>query len=722
MAYDPIAALINWVAGLLQQLLTKLWEGIEWILQWVVEMLSDLMSVVWDMLKGIFGAIQEALVSFFATVETVLKEIVESVWEFLKGAWQALEDATIGVLDTISNFVSDLWAKLGVFIDEILDTVKGWVSTAVDWVKTVVEAGIQAVEAFAERAGNILVKFVQPLLDSVNKALREAMATISAAWEQLVIGARAIIEEVNQRLVGLKEAFKDAALEIVAKVGEVGDDMIAPLRDAITEFVEAYIPKDDPAAVQRATVALEGIHTDPGSMHKYRAWWAGEWKSLADAGPLRKTIFFGMIFLATILPTLMGISQTLTQITLQEYAKEFPYQILSPGDASAAYRRELITKGEAIEQIRKAGFSEQKAEDVVELTSTVPAQPDLIHMFWREIINDNMLDKALRQHGLDEPWRKHLKEAAKIIPPLPDLIHMGVRDVWNPAAVEAGKLFELFPEELGEWAEKQGLSQEWARKYWAAHWVLPSPLQGFEMLHRGEIGDTELDVLLQALDLAPGWREPLKAIAYHPFTRVDVRRMHRLGVLGEKEVTKAYTDLGYDETKALALTEFTLAINEPKGIEDDAELGALSRTAILGFYEDGLLVRDRANTLLISAGHTPEAASLYLDSVDSTEERKDRKIETDLVIELAEAGTLGWDEAQDKLRGLGLETKEVERAITRLLRAQQRMTKIPSKADADGLLTAGLINDGEYLDVLSRNGYAPRWAKLFLQKVRAKDA
>ncbi|GAH79863.1 unnamed protein product, partial [marine sediment metagenome] len=75
------------------------------------------------------------------------------------------------------------------------------------------------------------------------------------------------------------------------------------------------------------------------------------------------------------------------------------------------------------------------------------------------------------------------------------------------------------------WAGKKGLSKEWSERYWAAHWNLPSPQQGFEMLHRGVINVSELNMLLRALDVMPFWRDKLTAIAFRRLTRVDIRRM-----------------------------------------------------------------------------------------------------------------------------------------------------------------------------------------------------
>lgn len=711
---------IIWLTNLLANIVTTIGDFLVQLWTWVVDMLDALINGLWDLLSGIFVVIQEGLASLFTAIEETLVGIVNQVADFLAQAWETIYEATIGVLDTIQTFATQLASKLETFVGNIIDTVSGFIEGAVDWVQSVVTAGLEAVADVAVLAAQKLTEFAAPLLDWVQGALVNISTLINAAWEALVFGTQAIIDAIGEKLVGLRDAFADAATEVVESITGLAEEQLGPIRQTITEFVEAYLPKDDPAITQRALSAIDGLHTDPSSMRAYRAYWEGEARRLGEAGPLRKGIYLTAFFLLSLIPLVMGISNVLSQTVIQEYSKEFPFQILSPGDASAAWRRGLITQGEAVGEIRRAGFDERKAEFIAKLTSNVPGEPALLRMWWRRIIDDVDLEKALRHQGLDDPWPVRIMEAARVLPPIQDLIQMAVRDVWNPAAVQLGGLEEIFPEQLAVEADKQGLSEDWALKYWAAHWRLPSIQQAFEMRHRDVIGDEQLDTLLQALDVAPGWREPITAIAFNPYTRVDIRRMHRIGVLDEEQVLRAYRDLGYDDEKAEGLTEFTKILNEPKGVEDDAELGQLSRTAVLGFYEDGLLERPRAAELLVTAGHTPEAAQLYLDASDAGEERSERKTETALLIELAQAGSLTFDEAEDKLRGLGLETKEVERAVTKLLRARQRKTRLPSKGDADAFFAAGLLKDPEYEDLLGRIGYSPKWTAMYLQLVREK--
>ena len=112
----------------------------------------------------------------------------------------------------------------------------------------------------------------------------------------------------------------------------------------------------------------------------------------------------------------------------------------------------------------------------------------------------------------------------------------------------------------------------------------------FEMLHRRIIDEPKLRQLMAAQDIIPGWRDELIAISYRPYTRVDIRRMHDVGVLDEDEVYEAYQDIGYNDEKARTLTDFTIALNsdDPDDIEP---LDGLTRSSIIAAYKDGIIDR-----------------------------------------------------------------------------------------------------------------------------------
>jgi hypothetical protein len=111
-------------------------------------------------------------------------------------------------------------------------------------------------------------------------------------------------------------------------------------------------------------------------------------------------------------------------------------------------------------------------------------------------------------------------------------------------------------------------------------------------------------------------------MAYVPLTRVDIRRMYALGIINEKEVNKAYQDIGYNTENAARLTAFTVKITEQAKTRAEIaktkatiEKGNIWTTAqTLSFLKKGLITPDRANQELIALGYNTERINVYLTS------------------------------------------------------------------------------------------------------------
>ena len=115
------------------------------------------------------------------------------------------------------------------------------------------------------------------------------------------------------------------------------------------------------------------------------------------------------------------------------------------------------------------------------------------------------------------------------------------------------------------------------------------------MLHRGAINQDELDLLLRALDVMPFWRDKLTRIAYRRLSRVDIRRMYRVGVMTESEVYAAYVELGYNERDAKRMSDFTLK-------QVLATQSKFTSTDIVSAYSKYMITQGDAESLLRDVG------------------------------------------------------------------------------------------------------------------------
>ena len=373
-----------------------------------------------------------------------------------------------------------------------------------------------------------------------------------------------------------------------------------------------------------------------------------------------------------------------------------------------------------IQNLTLAGYDSNK---ITQLKSMIHQPLGLIEntiALRRGFISPETYQEKLRILGLAPDDVELAEKLSMQLPPIGDLIRMVVRDTFEPDVVESGKLsdgFEQFPIET---AEELGINNYWAEKYWQAHWELPSLQQGFEMLHRGEIDRTDLLALFKAADLAPGYWEPMEAISYRPFTRVDVRRMHAFGVLDDSQVLRSYLDLGYDQEKAQALTDFTIAYNESTKKVAKVKNRDLTKSDIIGMYNDGVLERDQTYDYLVDIGYSDAEATVLIEREDIQADIKERKADIQNVIDQAKIKAITYEEAQDRLASLDLTRTETNKALNSLSRASQTRTRTPSKSDLDNWLALNLITPGDYAEELRTLGYADRYVDLYVEETTAE--
>ncbi len=267
------------------------------------------------------------------------------------------------------------------------------------------------------------------------------------------------------------------------------------------------------------------------------------------------------------------------------------------------------SEGKILQDIGFAEIHPDYRKTYLDAVLTKPATQDIIALELRQDPSLSGLDGELRKVGIHPEYLGLYKELAWTIPPVADIITMAVREAFTPAIASRFGQYEDFPDELKMWGEKKGLSEEWTKRYWAAHWSLPSANQGFEMLHRGVINESELQMLLRALDVMPFWRDRLLEIAYRRLTRVDIRRMYTVGVLTEKDVYEAYLEQGYNERDAGRMTDFTVR-------QTLATQSKFTARDVITAYSKYMISRAETMSLLRDIGVRDENISFIISSAE----------------------------------------------------------------------------------------------------------
>jgi len=332
----------------------------------------------------------------------------------------------------------------------------------------------------------------------------------------------------------------------------------------------------------------------------------------------------------------------------------------------------------------------------------------------RGTISEGACDDLLEGHGYRGAQRQVLKDLASQLPGIQDLIAMAVREAFSPDVIDRFGLHKDFPAEFGQEAARQGLSEKWAKAYWASHWELPSLTSGYEMFHRRIIKKADLELLMRTQDVMPFWRDKLMQLSYSPVTRVDIRRLYGAGIWGREDVYNAHLDIGYSPENAEALTAFVVG-----SLDENAR--DLSRADILDAYKAARVKRPQALEWLMDLGYSTDEAGLLLAQVDYklAVERQDRKVKT--VKTRYMRGEISAQAARVELDKLKIAAEEREDLIEQWIAEKAAKVHGPTVSDLKAWRKKGLIDSERFVDELRKLGVAAEYLELYAQAATSTE-
>ena len=286
-----------------------------------------------------------------------------------------------------------------------------------------------------------------------------------------------------------------------------------------------------------------------------------------------------------------------------------------------------------------------------------------------------------------------------------DLVRMGVREAWRDDVAAKWGYDSDFPGEFGAEMQRAGDIEGWAKRYWRAHWELPSLSTVLEMLHREVVTDAEFDEYLRIADYPAGWRARIAQVAYTPYTRVDTRRMYRYGVLDEAGVYNTYRDIGYDHEHATAMTQFTVL----DALTDEREL---TKADVLKSYRLGRFTQAEAQADLVELGYNETVAAMLLGNEDQAQETAKISGVVSNTHSLYIRGGITRAEVIARLAGFNLAQGEVDRYFELWDLEKESRVALPTRSALDGFLGDDIITVDQYqagLGALSYQAEAVAW-------------
>jgi len=393
----------------------------------------------------------------------------------------------------------------------------------------------------------------------------------------------------------------------------------------------------------------------------------------------------------------------------RESIKDLAYQIPNAMLLVQAGLLQGIPNETILEDITKADIHPDYAKQYLDAILTKPQSMDIIAYELRKDPKLSNLPNELNKVGIHPNYHQLYKELAYQIPPVEDIITMAVREAFTPAIAQRFGQYEDLPPEYVEWVGKKGLSKEWAERYWASHWSLPSISQGFEMLHRDIIDISDLDMLLRALDVMPFWRDKLIQMSYKPLTRVDVRRMYRVGTLDESGIKKAYRDVGYADANADLMADFT--IRHTRQMLSGFSSKDVSNAYIKRFIDDG-----KARGLLQSIGIRQEEINNIITTSNYKREWANKSERENAIENLYKKGRLTESQARNNLADIGLPPDHIETLFQQwMARIDEPKEPTWTTAQTLGFLKKGLISESRAVQEFQLLGYNAERISIYIK-------
>lgn len=293
---------------------------------------------------------------------------------------------------------------------------------------------------------------------------------------------------------------------------------------------------------------------------------------------------------------------------------------LDPSSLAEGVRRGAYGRGNMYSEMKLRGFVDEDLNTTMGLIDALYTMPEIFASYYRGEIGESDALRRLGKLGYNKGDAVIILRNSKVIPPITDLVTMAVREAWRDDVAAQWGYDEEFSGEFASWAEKQGMSAEWAKRYWRSHWSLPSVNLGFQMYHRKIITEGELFQLLKIADYPRGWRDNMVKAAYQPITRVDVRRFYRLGLFDHAELVRRYEFIGYSPVDAVHMADFTVAYEDGGGDDTGAQARNITRTLIEKAFRLGKLTREESQLELRKLGYRSTHVELMLSIVDMARE------------------------------------------------------------------------------------------------------
>lgn len=392
------------------------------------------------------------------------------------------------------------------------------------------------------------------------------------------------------------------------------DEMGAKVLDGIAksylgreDLLELYRRRLSSAAITRGDLKKIGFHDEAQQTQLLAIA-----ETLLDRGTLdelrRRGVLAGPAYRKRL--SWLGLSDKSVELAEQAVPR-----LLGPGELLRAYHREAIDGQQFIDLLGRAGY-DKESRDILAEQSYEPLPPEvLLTAMHRGLLKPDDVQRRMQMLGYTSDNSKHIMATSYLLPSPADLIRFGVREVYTPEIRKKFGQDEDFPETMAVEAARLGFSRKTTMEFWAAHWDLPSPTQGFDMFHRGIISRDELKMLLRALDVMPWWRDKLLGISYRLIPRRSLPRLIKQKLITLPDLVERFGALGYSPKNSLMMGRSAV-----KAAEETKK--KLSKAEVIDAYVFDIINKSELTAYLKELDYIDGEAAYYLVKADRKREQR----------------------------------------------------------------------------------------------------
>ena len=365
----------------------------------------------------------------------------------------------------------------------------------------------------------------------------------------------------------------------------------------------------------------------------------------------------------------------------------------------------VYEEGDYLAKMRSLGYGDAVAQSMISAGQMWLDSRSVIIAGRREGLDEGAIIEDLVGHGWNRAEAGRLMVASRYFPSPSDLIHWQAREVFEKDMITKYGLDDEFGKlELTEFY-KVGMDDKQILNHWRAHWEHASWTQVQQMLFRQLIPESEVWDWFKLVEVPPFWRQKMIDSAYHPLTRVDVRRMHRVGTLSDAELVTAYMDVGFSKKNAGLMADFTILYN---AAPEDSETINLTRAQVESAYRVGFIARGEAEGYFKDLGYGDDEIEFVLSLIDHAKSIEVAGNWISILRAQVKSGLITPIDAANKLAGLGFSSEAIESYTALFTAYSQEPDKLPSKTDVKAWFIADVISPTEVGTYLSNLGYCNR--------------